>query len=995
VTIQAWERTPFVGREPERGHLRRLLEGAVAGHGGLVVIGGEPGIGKTRLVEEVAAGAVSGGARAVVGHCEERRGSPPYLPFAEILETAQRQLAAADFQMVLGDAAGELVRLLPGLRRSWPSLPPPLELPPEQERRYLFTNVTEVLERLAGLAPLMLIAEDLQWADEAALLLLEHLARCVAQMPLLMVATYRDTELDLGSALAATLEELLRTASSSRMMLRPFNVAETAAMLSSLSGQEAPAPAVALIHGAGKGNPFFTEELFHHMAEEGLLVDRAGRWQSAPAGVVSVPPGVQLVIERRLRRLTAGVREVLTVAAAIGPVFGFALMQELAGIDGDALAEALEEAARAHLVAPAATAPDAGLSFAHELTRQALLNGLSPPRRQVLHLRVADAMERLYAGELAERAPDIANQLLLAGPAAEAGRTVRFLLLAGDRALAAAAFEDALAHFNHAQALLPAGTGRRSAEARFGRGLALRGLGDWETALVSFSESLDEYTRLGDAAAVGHLSAELALQLLWARRFSECQAVVARGLAAVGDALSADSVQLLSVAGRVFSLAGDFERGQELTRRAISMAEQLGDSYQLGAALFASAMHHWAWAQPTRALAHADRAAQLTRAAGAQWALVDGLSFVQLALVLNGRPNDVLRLGEEVEPLARRLGHYGALMVAGRSRLLAEITKGDLAEVQALAARDMQLCEEHALPWSPDSYAWLGLAAFWRGDWPAALDAFAEGMRRERPGMVAGACRACTVLVLAYLGDQARCRAMLSGPLLELPPRGHPSLVGQWTGILMATEALALLGANDQAAARYDLVVEAMQAGNVLRGYDNRLLHGVAGLAAAAAERWDTAEDQFRQGLELAETLPHRLDQADIRRLYARMLAERGGAGDRTLARRLLAEAVALYGEIGMPRHLHLARMLLTDLQHDHTTEGARSSQAHQLTGREVQVLSLLAGGRTSKEIAEQLSLSVTTVQRHVANIYAKIGARNRAEATGYALRHGLGPPST
>src|SRR5262249_45991152 len=160
-----------------------------------------------------------------------------------------------------------------------------------------------------------------------------------------------------------------------------------------------------------------------------------------------------------------------------------------ADLDSDALLEALEEATRAHLVVPAAAAPEAGFSFAHELTRQTLLEGLSPPRRQVLHLRVADAMERLYAGQLAERAPRSANQLLQAGSAAEVGRSVRFLLLAGDRALAAAAFKDALAHVDHALALLPAGSGRQSADARFRRGLALRGLGDWERALVSFSES--------------------------------------------------------------------------------------------------------------------------------------------------------------------------------------------------------------------------------------------------------------------------------------------------------------------------------------------------------------------------------------------------------------------------------------------------------------------------------------------------------------------------
>jgi DNA-binding CsgD family transcriptional regulator/tetratricopeptide (TPR) repeat protein len=993
VTIQAWERTPFVGREPERGHLRRLVEGAIAGRGSLAVIAGEAGIGKTRLMGEVAREAASGGMRPVIGHCEERTGSPPFLPFAEILETAQRRLAADDFEMVIADSGAELARLWPGLRRSSP-LPPPLELPSEQERRYLFDNVTEVLARLAGLAPLMLAVEDMQWADEGALLLLEHLARRVAQMPLLILATYRQTELDPSGLLARTLEELLRSPASCRMVLKRLGIAETAAMLHSLSGQEAPASAVALIHRAGRGNPFFTEQLFHHMAEEGLLIDHAGHWQPAPSVVVSVPPGVQLVIERRLRRLSAGVREVLTTAAAIGPVFGFALLREVADSGSDALLEALEEATRAHLVVPAAT-PDAGFGFAHELTRQTLLEGLSPPRRQVLHLRVADAMERLYAGQMADHAPDIANQLLLAGSAAAAGRSVRFLMLAGDRALAAAAFEDALAHFDNALARLPGGSGTQSADARFRRGLALRGLGNWEAALVAFSESLEEYASFGDTAAVGHLSADLAAQLLYARRFDDCQAAVTRGLAAVGDALSVDSARLLSTGGRLASFAGDFERGEELTQRSIFIAEQLGDSRLLGAALFASTIHHWAWAQPARALADAERAAELTRAAGAQWALADALPFVQLALVLNGRPNDVIRLGEVVEPLARRLGHYGAMMVAGRARLLVEITAGNLAAVEASAARDLELCEELGLPWAPDSYAWLGLAAFWRGEWPAALDAFAEGMRREGPGMLAGACRAGAVLVLAYCGEEARCQALLSGPLLELPSRGRPSTLGQWTGFLMVTEALAVLGAKEQAAARYDLVVEAMEAGNVLRGYDNRLLQAVAGVAAAAAERWDVAEGHFRRGLDQADALPHRLDQADIRRLYARMLAERDGAGDRATAARLLAEAAARYRAIGMPRHLHLSQALLASLRQDHSALGERSSQAGNLTGREAQVLSLLASGCTTKEIAGQLSLSVTTVQRHVANIYAKIGVRNRAEATGYALQHGLEPPST
>jgi DNA-binding CsgD family transcriptional regulator len=186
-----------------------------------------------------------------------------------------------------------------------------------------------------------------------------------------------------------------------------------------------------------------------------------------------------------------------------------------------------------------------------------------------------------------------------------------------------------------------------------------------------------------------------------------------------------------------------------------------------------------------------------------------------------------------------------------------------------------------------------------------------------------------------------------------------------------------------------------MRAGNLLRGYDNRLLHAVAGLAAAAGERWDAAEDHFRRGLDLAEALPHRLDQADIRRLYALMLVQRGGLGDRLLARRLLVEAAALYSEIGMPRHLRLAQTLLADLGRFHVGRARDAPKVPGLTEREVQVLAFVAGGRTSKEVAEELSLSVTTVQRHIANIYGKIGVRNRAEATAYALRRGLEPPPT
>ena len=993
--VQAGDRTPFVSREPERALLRQLLDRMEAGGRALVLISGEPGIGKSRLAQETAAEGASEGVRILTGYCRGGQSSVAYLPFVEILEATARQLPAGTFREALGADAGEMVRLLPALSRSWPHLPSLLDLPLEQERRYFFNSFAEVLDRLSRLAPLMLIIEDLQWADEASLLLLEHLVRRDSQAPLLILATYRDTELDSNSTLAGTLEELHRLRATHRLVLRALDIGATAHMLEALSGQEPPATAVALIYQAGEGNPFFTEELFHHLAEEGTLMDPVGRWRSAPAAAFSVPPAVRLVIERRLARLSAEVQQVLTTAAAIGPSFSFPLLRELVDLEGEAMMRALEEAKRAHIVVSFSAAGESNFRFAHDLIRETLLEGISPPRRQALHLHVADVMERLFAEELPERSPDIANQLLLAGSAADAHRSVRFLLLAGDRALATVAFEDGFRHFDHALTLLRNGDGPDSAYARFRLGLALRGLGKWDRAVNSFGDALNQYMEIGDSAAVGHVCAELALQLFYARRFAECGEIVNRGLAAIGDMVSADRVLLQCIGGRLFSFAGEFERGDELIRRSVTTAEKLGDDRLLGVALLGSTMHHWAWVQPASALERADRAIDLTRGTGALWNLADGAPFVQLALVLAGRLDEVTRLGEEIEPLARRIGHHGGLMVAGRSRLLVEITSGDLAAVEVSASRDLALCEEIGLPWVPDSYAWLGLVSFWRGDWQAALDAFAQGMKSEGPGTVSGACWAGSVLVLAHLGEEVRCRRMLADPPVELPKPRRPSSLGSWTGFLMGTEAVALLGARDEAASRYDLVLEAIAAGNVLRGYDNRLLEAVAGMAAGAAQRWDVAEGHFQRSLELADTLPHRLDQPDVRRLYAVMLMERGGSGDSAHARRLLMEASSLYRKIGMPRHLQMAQALLTDLAPGRSDRVGRPSKSAGLTGREVQVLSLLAGGLTSKEVAEELSLSVTTVQRHIANIYMKIGVRNRAEATAYALRSGLERPTT
>lgn len=204
-------RTPFVGREAERAELRRLIAQVKGGTGALVMIGGEPGVGKTRLAEELAVRCAREGFQTFVGHCHEMAGAQPYIPFVEAYEQAlTRAPSPQAFRQFLADEAPEIARLVPKLRRLCPDIPPPLELPPEQERRYLFNSVWEVLARTARARPTLVVLDDIHWADEPTMLLVEHLAERIGEAPVLIIGLYRDSELDAGRPLSRTFEELTR-----------------------------------------------------------------------------------------------------------------------------------------------------------------------------------------------------------------------------------------------------------------------------------------------------------------------------------------------------------------------------------------------------------------------------------------------------------------------------------------------------------------------------------------------------------------------------------------------------------------------------------------------------------------------------------------------------------------------------------------------------------------------------------------------------------------
>ena len=438
-------RGTFVGRQSECDQGRALVDQALIGQGSFVFLNGGAGIGKTRLAMEIAGYASRKGFQILRGHCYERE-PHPYMPFVEMLEMALAQAPSLEqFRQTLGDNAAELVQMVPRLRRVFPDIPPPLELPAQQARRYLFQSLTVTLAREAHRVPQFLIIDDLQWAEESTLALLTHLARRVTQFPVVIVGTYRDNDLDRNPALVRTLEELIRTGFVP-LKLQGLSYEAVAQLLQDLSHREPPSCLVRVIFEETQGNPFFVQEMYKHLVDEGKIFDPTGQFRAdLRVDEVDVPDNVSLVLRRRLDQLNDKARQVLGTAAVIGRSFSFPVLESLLDQEkAENLLTALEEAQRMGLIVPSAEAAEALFTFAHELVRQTLLTAFALPRRQRLHLQVAKAIERVHAGAVHEYAGEIAHHLAKAGALADIQKLVHYRTLAKNHGLKAAASEDAL-----------------------------------------------------------------------------------------------------------------------------------------------------------------------------------------------------------------------------------------------------------------------------------------------------------------------------------------------------------------------------------------------------------------------------------------------------------------------------------------------------------------------------------------------------------------------
>jgi DNA-binding CsgD family transcriptional regulator len=969
---------PFVGRSVELETLRSLMPRAEAEGRRVVLLGGEPGSGKSRLVREFANKAAGDGALVLYGACDAVVHSP-YGPFVEALDHLARVSDPTELRAALGTGGGELTRLLPDLAARAGELDAPVDADPDTERHRLHTAVTDLLAGISRRRPLLLVLEDGHWADAPTLLLLRHLTRAAGNARMMLLATFRDTEAEGREDLSETLADLRRSDDVVWLRLAGFSSEEMTEFVRRAAGGEPEAglPELATaISDLTDGNAFLVCELWRALVETGDVEVTGGEIRlRRPLAELGTPESVREVVSQRLSRLAPRTSDLLELAATAGAEFELHTVRKAAGLEDAELRAALDEAARSGMIEelPSRTL---AYRFTHELVRRALYDRLSGLRRAELHLRVGEALEG--SGERSARAlADLAHHFANAAPLGEAGLGVEYTLLAAQAATAALDFEQA-AEWLRTTLELPIESLPQRAEVFLELGSASHRAGKAIDALEAFDSAARIARELGDSgllarAAIGYEEA------CWRPGIAEEGAVdlLEEAATALGDESSVLRVGLLGGLARALDFQGEHERGATVRTNAVEMARRIEDHPGLATVLMRSY-----WSRGTSSLGEIlemlTEAKDLGDALGNTEIRAEAMAwcvptFVALGDVESAR-REVGALRETAEQTAQPFmlhvaEHYGSAIALGDGRL---------AEAEAMARRSH---EWSRLLTGRDASGVYGIQMFSVRREQGRLAELAPVIRiLAGEGRQGGPWRPGLVSLLVELGMEEEARRELGRLAEEGLDRLRESL---WLASLTyLADVSAALGDEPTAALVYP-ELEPLAGANVMIGH-LVTSYGAAdrylGMLAATLGEWERAEEHFERAIELNRRMGAATWLAHSAYEYARLLLK-SPRGDRARAAVLLGEAAELAERIGMTALLGRARALGSA-----TPTGLPDG----LSAREAQILRLVAQGLSNREIGGTLLISEHTAANHIRSILRKTGCANRTEATSFAHRHGL-----
>lgn len=996
----------FVGRGEELQRLGVLLDGAMAGAVGTALVGGEAGVGKTRLLTEFRARAASAGVRVLVGGCVDLGdGARPYDPFVAALRPWLLSLPPQDFHRIVGSARSAVLQLIPDLEPDGEG-EAPARAPTSATQSTLYLQVLGLIERIAADAVTVIALEDLHWSDRSTRDLLRFLVRNLTGGRVMVVGTYRTDEVNERHPLLTLLAELGRSGQVERFELSPFTPGEVRDQLAGILGKPPDRPLVARLHQRGGGNPFFTEEL--------LAV--------AERGEQRIGLTLREMLLARVGGLSAASRNLLRVVAVAGPSAGHDVLGIVTRMEQAEIAAALREAIDSHLLV---AGDNEVMQFRHGLLQEAVYEELLPGERLALHAAVAAALEAVYADLHIDAtvASELAHHW---HEARDARRALPALLRAGEAAERVFAFGNAFAHYHLALSLWPADTDMvedvtlqglrmRTAEAAALTGGYHRAIALVQAALDDDAAAAPDAGRTGsllERLAVYHLGsgnpdlaqpvARRALDLLPAEPPSVARAqalgILAQALGlqghfdesnrlaeeALASARLVDSAQAqiraLGCIGRNATAVGDAESGVRTLRQALALAHSVSDFS--GAAEISIELVltlHWA-GDLDEACTFADAAI----AESSRWG-VEGFGSTLRAIrgvsaFLLGRWSEA---DEWISGALERdpVGSPGVL--AHGARALLDLGRGDLDSAAEHLEIVLLMCQDFtatAYGWT-DLYSSIALLSIARGRPAEAIESVRESLARSAEPERDVQMRVCHRLAIRAAADLAE----VARPLGDAAGLEEALAIGrEFDGWLdrHAQRVRALPGGGDP-----HLVLDVALA----KGELSRLM----GTSSEAA--WANAA-ATAVGLQHA----HEVAYSRFRQAEALLLSR----GSRAAAGAAAAEAHQIASALGAaPLQREIERLAVRSrldiasrpVVSESSSRAVPAGRAipFRLTRREQDVLERITLGHTNREIATDLFISEKTASVHVSNIKSKLGANGRAEIAAIAVRLGLVPETT
>jgi len=888
----AREEAGLIGRDGELRALAAAFERAAAGRGRLIAITGEPGIGKTRLVEEFVRRTGLPASRVLRGRCPEQAGAPSFWPWTRMLRAHAAARGADALRADLGDDAGVLAALIPGLATD------PSHVPPrggEQESRYeLFAAVTALLRRAAAAEPLLLILEDVHWADEASLGLLEFVAQELDGARILLVITCRDRE---RASRPRALGEAVRH--GQRLALRGLDAAAVAELVASSSGAAAVPLAERLAEVTG-GNPFFLVEVLRALEQEGRLASPLG-----PGDVLTLPDTVRDSIRRHLEPIPAEDRDLLAVAAIAGDDFDVALLALALDSDATAALERLHLAVeRGFLVERPGVA--GRFRFAHALVRETIYGDLLPATRVHLHARVGGALESRY-GEGAPGAPfgALMRHFLHASPLGTSAKAVRYATLAAEQASAVFAHHDALAFYEQALAALGADPGdhaQRLSLRLAAADVARRAGFDRRSCELFLLAAQDARVR-GDADAL--FSAAIGYYLLRPNLVefdAETVPLLEEALAAYPPDDGAARAILLALLSTVRTF-DDGGAGAALGAEGIAMARRVGDPNVLATTLLARQLVATAAGSTGERLALADEALSLAVAAAPPLVHLARAARVHCLLELGeiaAAKDEIERMGQGVERLREPERRWQVLV----RRAAVALLEGRFDDGARLATEALGTRRAAQDPTAMHDFVLQMFLARRDTGLTGGLEGSLRFLVEQHPDTPFWSC-----VLAVFLADQGRVEetravfeSIASGGFARLLRHHNHGATLSW----MARVATFLWDV-PRAREIYPLLLP-FAAQNIVLGARSQACLGSAqrylGLLAATAGDVALAERHYQAAIAMHERMGARPVLACVQHEYARLLQYRAEPGDRVRARLLIEQARATSLVCGMTQLL-------------------------------------------------------------------------------------------